>query len=323
MKNLIFIEGVSGAGKSTMTPKLCEKLQDNGYSVNCYLEGDIKSPVDSFGQAYLSKTEYENIQLKYPEFTDDLSKNCISGYEYNLVRYRDNKQRYYSTKLYEYLKECEFCYNPAKPLPFIRYTKVFVDMWRRFTESEQATQDFIICDGSFLHHQINDLIRNYNASEDDIFKHLTELLRIVQPLNPIIFYLSSQNVGERLKKARDSRGQNEPTKDAINFWEKRKDIDLRILNRLPVESHIIDISDDMRDSAFDKRFGDTPKTVTVTVFHGSPRKGNTYHATKIFMDELSKHENVHFTEFFLPKDLPVFCTGCTLCLGGKREKCRQ
>jgi len=37
---------------------------------------------------------------------------------------------------------------------------------------------------------------------------------------------------------------------------------------------------------------DTPKALTVTVFHGSPRKGNTYHATKVFMDEFAKHENV-------------------------------
>ena len=28
-----------------------------------------------------------------------------------------------------------------------------------------------------------------------------------------------------------------------------------------------------------------------------------------------------FTEFFLPKDLPVFCTGCTLCFSGLLEKC--
>jgi multimeric flavodoxin WrbA len=72
---------------------------------------------------------------------------------------------------------------------------------------------------------------------------------------------------------------------------------------------------------FPERFGDTPRTLTITVFHGSPRKGNTYHAAKIFMDELAKHDNVRFIEFFLPNDLPVFCTGCTLCLGGKREKC--
>jgi len=59
----------------------------------------------------------------------------------------------------------------------------------------------------------------------------------------------------------------------------------------------------------------------VTVFHGSPHKGNTYFATKVFMEELSKSGDVDFIEFFLPKALPVFCTGCTLCLGGLREKC--
>jgi len=59
----------------------------------------------------------------------------------------------------------------------------------------------------------------------------------------------------------------------------------------------------------------------VVVFHGSPRKGNTYFATKIFMDELLKSGDVDFVEFFLPKALPVFCTGCTLCLGGLRDKC--
>jgi multimeric flavodoxin WrbA len=59
----------------------------------------------------------------------------------------------------------------------------------------------------------------------------------------------------------------------------------------------------------------------VAVFHGSPRKGNTYIATKIFMDELSKHGDIEYIEFFMPKALPVFCTGCTLCLGGQREKC--
>jgi len=59
----------------------------------------------------------------------------------------------------------------------------------------------------------------------------------------------------------------------------------------------------------------------IVVFHGSPRKGNTYLATKIFMDELSKYGDAEIAEFFLPKDLPDFCIGCQLCLGGMREKC--
>jgi len=60
---------------------------------------------------------------------------------------------------------------------------------------------------------------------------------------------------------------------------------------------------------------------TITVFHGSPRKGNTYLATNIFMEELLKRGNVSFTEFFLPEALPVFCKGCILCMNGSQEKC--
>ncbi|MCL2463140.1 MAG: NAD(P)H-dependent oxidoreductase [Defluviitaleaceae bacterium] len=79
----------------------------------------------------------------------------------------------------------------------------------------------------------------------------------------------------------------------------------------------------------------------IAVFHGSPRthgraatecvgfafgcdqprKGNTYFAAKIFMDELSKCGQAEFTEFFLPQAMPEFCTGCQQCLGGPREKC--
>jgi len=61
--------------------------------------------------------------------------------------------------------------------------------------------------------------------------------------------------------------------------------------------------------------------MNITVFHGSPRKGNTYKATKIFMDELSKHQNVQFIEFFMPDDLPKFCVGCQLCMESTNDNC--
>lgn len=59
----------------------------------------------------------------------------------------------------------------------------------------------------------------------------------------------------------------------------------------------------------------------VALFHGSPRKGNTYKATEIFVNELSKPGDVRYTEFFLPKALPEFCVGCQHCLGAPNEKC--
>lgn len=59
----------------------------------------------------------------------------------------------------------------------------------------------------------------------------------------------------------------------------------------------------------------------VVIFHGSPRKGNTYTAAKILMDAMSQCGEVSYTEFFLPKDVPEFCLGCQMCLGNPREKC--
>lgn len=61
--------------------------------------------------------------------------------------------------------------------------------------------------------------------------------------------------------------------------------------------------------------------MTIAVFYGSPRKGNTYRATTIFLDELSQREEVQYKEFFLPGALPEFCIGCQLCLGGPCGRC--
>ena len=61
--------------------------------------------------------------------------------------------------------------------------------------------------------------------------------------------------------------------------------------------------------------------MNIAVFHGSPRRGNTLRATKIFTDELLRHGYVEFSEFFLPGALPEFCTGCQLCLGNSHEIC--
>jgi len=61
--------------------------------------------------------------------------------------------------------------------------------------------------------------------------------------------------------------------------------------------------------------------MNITVFHGSPRKGNTYKATTIFVEEMKKHSDVNITEFFLPESMPKFCTGCQLCLSGSNKNC--
>ena len=54
MTELIFIEGVSGIGKSTMVRMLTEELRAEGYRVQPYVEFDFTNPIDFYCTAYLT-----------------------------------------------------------------------------------------------------------------------------------------------------------------------------------------------------------------------------------------------------------------------------
>lgn len=52
----------------------------------------------------------------------------------------------------------------------------------------------------------------------------------------------------------------------------------------------------------------------ICVIHGSNRKGNTDKTIELIKQTLDGQEDMTYTDFFLPKDLPHFCTGCFVCL---------
>ncbi len=242
MRQLILIEGVSGVGKSTVAGKLCDDLNHRGYLSVCHLEGDADNPVDLFGCAYLTKEEFSRFLQDFPNDAGLLMKNSIHTADYVLVHYRNRNVSYFVPPLLETLKAREGFYKPAKSITMEQYTKVFADCWRRYV-SEDHGKDYAIFDGSFLYHRANDLINNYNATDEMIADHLESLLLAMLPYQPLLFYLSSENVGERLIKARKSRGQAPATKARIGFEIERKNRQMKILELLTIQAHVLEISD--------------------------------------------------------------------------------
>lgn len=51
----------------------------------------------------------------------------------------------------------------------------------------------------------------------------------------------------------------------------------------------------------------------VTAIHGISHKGSTYHMAQLVLQNLKGTGENEVTEFFLPHDLPHFCTGCFSC----------
>ena len=243
MSRLIFIEGISGVGKSTLSRALLERLRVLGEDARLFLEGDPDSPLDLFHAAYLTRNRYEELLRTHPALADMLRKKSVIEADYALVRYQSaGKEPNFPEKMHRYLKAHEFCFHPEYPLPLQEYGKVFRNLWNRFAESEEKAGNLQIFDGSLFHHQINDLLRNYHASREQIATHVGALARAVLRFNPMVFYLSTRDVGKQLTKACQDRGQAPPTDEQITFWKRRKATDTTVLKGLPVESHVMDFT---------------------------------------------------------------------------------
>ncbi|MBO6206502.1 MAG: flavodoxin family protein [Lachnospiraceae bacterium] len=58
----------------------------------------------------------------------------------------------------------------------------------------------------------------------------------------------------------------------------------------------------------------------ITVINGTEKHGMTYRLKEIFLEEF--REKAEITEFYLPKDCPHFCAGCTVCFLTDEKKCK-
>ena len=59
----------------------------------------------------------------------------------------------------------------------------------------------------------------------------------------------------------------------------------------------------------------------ITVINGTEKHGVTYKMKEIFLEEFKNDAEI--TEFYLPKDCPGFCVGCTSCFRTKEKNCKD
>ena len=59
----------------------------------------------------------------------------------------------------------------------------------------------------------------------------------------------------------------------------------------------------------------------ITVINGTEKKGVTYRLKEIFLEQF--RSSAEITEFYLPRDLPGFCIGCTQCFRDNAGACKD
>lgn len=61
--------------------------------------------------------------------------------------------------------------------------------------------------------------------------------------------------------------------------------------------------------------------MNITVINGTEKHGVTYRLKEMFLEEFKDKANI--TEYYLPKDCPNFCVGCTNCILKGEKTCKD
>lgn len=77
-----FVEGLQGAGKTTLVHRLFDKLRD--YKI--FREGDF-SPVDLAWCAYVTEEQYNNILMEYPSLNAEIQAKTFTEDEHRIICY--------------------------------------------------------------------------------------------------------------------------------------------------------------------------------------------------------------------------------------------
>ena len=159
-----------------------------------------------------------------------------------LVRYYNEDTPLFDQPLLSELWDREFCYEPKNPVPLSDYTGVYQAVWRQYFSTPGQETDYLIFDGSLLHHPINDMMRNYHADKEQIFCHIRQLLGAMGHVERTIYYLRTDDIAAQLARAHADRGQNPPSAEEVDFWRQRYENDQFVLQSIDEKNKILDVS---------------------------------------------------------------------------------
>lgn len=237
---LIIFEGIPGSGKTTTSQLLYKYFIENRIDSSIFIEG-CEHPIDLPFFAYLSLSEYEALILEYKGQAEWLKGNAIVEDNYVLVPYKMQGLIPQNEKLVEYLRSKEFCYSNKPIVSFDIFKEVFFRRFEQYVTKMINKNEITIFESVLLQHQIHDINRLYPHVEDtEIIEYIRIIAAILMPLNPILFYISQDDVKESLIHTALIRSKPKwSTEKTITYYEKRKKLELKIINRMPFHSIIL------------------------------------------------------------------------------------
>jgi len=199
---LIIVEGLPGSGKSTTASTIYEILQNYPIKSELFLEGNLDHPADYDGVACFSHSEWGLLENNFVN-----KKILHSNVEYNsglfLLPYR--KLMNQDNDLYTNMDFSFIFKHDIYELPFEQYAALAVKKWADFAETAWQNDKIYIFECSFLQNPLTIGMVKWAEAQERLTKHIALLEEIIYKLNPVLLYVSQEDVKSSFLKAYNER----------------------------------------------------------------------------------------------------------------------
>lgn len=257
MAQLVMVEGLPGAGKSTAAAFVEDWLAQRGVLVRRFAEGRTDHPVDFEQVAVLTGAQLEQVLADFPEQRTELARTAQRRDELWLVR--DRERAHWPVPLRERLRAVDAYDGDVTSRV---HTRVLLDSWRRFTDEVRDEQAVYVVECVFLQNPVCALLARHDRPVGELAAHVRALAEAAAPLDPLLVHLDAGDPAPVLAAAAAQRppewldfvidyhvGQGyglahglDGFDGLVEFMRHRREVELDLLPSLPVRTLGLDVS---------------------------------------------------------------------------------
>ncbi|MDA1543669.1 MULTISPECIES: hypothetical protein [Bacillus cereus group] len=254
---LIIVEGLPGFGKSTTAKLINEILSQNKIEVELFLEGNLNHPADYDGVSCFNKFEFDRLVSNSGDFKEELLKRVLKKGSNYLLPYRKIKNEFgdqFSDELCNDISR-----NDIYELPFDKNVELIADKWNDFAEIALEDNKVYIFECCFIQNPLTIGMIKYGEQKEKIINYVMKVAKIIENLNPMLFYVEQDDLEFSFRKALKERNPEWSTgivdyytnqgygkehnhsgvEGAIKVLEARRNLELEIFDMLKMKKEKI------------------------------------------------------------------------------------
>lgn len=192
MSNRLYIvEGPPCSGKSTTSEFVAEVLKEN-HKVCFVDEGSGNHPADYEFHSFLDNNALADFSPAEQEKILSLSIKTERGYIAPLSEFQGELfDKLLKFKVYDFL-------------PFEREKPVMVDKWRDFVRNCDNDTIYVF-NCVLLQNPMCETMMRFGFSIDESYEFISQIVKIIKPLNPVVIYLKNDDIRQSVEKASQER----------------------------------------------------------------------------------------------------------------------